>query len=158
MKDNDVWTLVDPPEEIKPIGYKWIFKRKRGIDGKVENYKAHLVVKDYRQRYSIDYDEIFFPVVMFKFIWIMLVIATYMDYKIWQINVKIVFLNGELQKKCIWYSLRVSHPQMSPKCASFKNLFMDWSKHLGVGTCILIRLSECMVFLGTEKNSVFINR
>ncbi len=34
MKVNDVWTLVDPPEGIKPIGCKWIFKRKRGADGK----------------------------------------------------------------------------------------------------------------------------
>ena len=47
MKVNDVWTLVDPPEGVKPIGCKWVFKRKRGTDGKVETYKAHLVVKGY---------------------------------------------------------------------------------------------------------------
>ena len=39
MKVNDVWTLVDPPEGVKPIGCKWVFKRKRGADGKVETYK-----------------------------------------------------------------------------------------------------------------------
>ena len=49
MKVNDVWTLVDPPEGVKPIGCKWVFKRKRGADGKVETYKAHLVIKGYRQ-------------------------------------------------------------------------------------------------------------
>ena len=36
MKVNDVWTLVDPPEGVKPIGCKWVFKRKRGADGKGE--------------------------------------------------------------------------------------------------------------------------
>ena len=36
MKINDVWTLVDPSEGIKPIGCKWIFKKKRGTDRKVE--------------------------------------------------------------------------------------------------------------------------
>ena len=41
MKINDVWTLVDPSEGVKPIGCKWVFKRKRGTDGKVETYKAH---------------------------------------------------------------------------------------------------------------------
>ena len=40
MKINDVWTLVDPPEEIKSIECQWIFNRKRGIDGKVKTYKS----------------------------------------------------------------------------------------------------------------------
>ena len=48
MKINDVWTLVDPPEGVEPIGCKWVFKRKRGADGKVETYKAHFVAKSYR--------------------------------------------------------------------------------------------------------------
>ena len=48
MKVNDVWTLVDLLEEVKPIRYKWIFKRKRGLDGKVEAYKIRLIAKGYR--------------------------------------------------------------------------------------------------------------
>ena len=59
MKVNDVWTLVDPPKGVKSIGRKWIFKRKRGTDRKVETYKAHLVAKEYHQHYCIDYDETF---------------------------------------------------------------------------------------------------
>ena len=47
MKVNNVWILVDPPEGIKFIGCKWIFKKKRGIDGKVETYKVRLVAKGY---------------------------------------------------------------------------------------------------------------
>ena len=47
MKVNDVWTLVDPLEGIKSMGCKWIFKRTRGVDGKMETYNAHLVVKKY---------------------------------------------------------------------------------------------------------------
>ena len=82
MKVNNVWTLVDPPEGIKSIGYKWIFKRKRDADGKVETYKACLIAKDYRQYYGIDYDEIFSPMAMLKSIRIMLAIAAYLDYKV----------------------------------------------------------------------------
>ena len=48
MYDNQVWTLVDPLKGVKPIGYKWIFKRKIGVDGKVETYKARLVAKGFR--------------------------------------------------------------------------------------------------------------
>ena len=56
IKVNDAWTLVDLPEGVKPIGCKWVFKRKRGTDGKVETYKARLVAKSCRQHYGIDYD------------------------------------------------------------------------------------------------------
>ena len=47
---NQVWTLVDPPEGINPIGCKWVFKKKIGADGRVETYKARLVAKDFRQK------------------------------------------------------------------------------------------------------------
>ena len=63
---------TDPPERVKPIGCKSVFKRKRGADGKVKTYNAHLVAKGYRQRYGIDYDEMFSPVAMLKSIRIML--------------------------------------------------------------------------------------
>ena len=42
---NKVWNLVNVPEGIVPIGCKWIFKKKIGVDGKVETYKARLVAK-----------------------------------------------------------------------------------------------------------------
>ena len=45
MYSNQVWLLVDPPNGVKPIGCKWIYKRKRGVDGKVETFKARLVAK-----------------------------------------------------------------------------------------------------------------
>ena len=47
MGSNKVWELVDLPEGIKPIGCKWVYKRKRGADGKVETFKTRLVAKGY---------------------------------------------------------------------------------------------------------------
>ena len=99
MEINSVWILVDLPEGVKPIGCKWIFKRKRGVDGKVETYKARLVAKGYRQRYGIDYNETFSPVAMLKSIRIMLALAAYFDYEIWQMDVRTAFLNGELEEE-----------------------------------------------------------
>ena len=96
MKINNVWILVNPHEGVKPIGCKWVFKRKRGADGKVETYKVYLIVKDYHQHYGIYYDQIFSSMAMLKSIRIMLAIVTYMDYEIWQMDVKIAFLNEEL--------------------------------------------------------------
>ena len=50
MHTNKVWTLVDAPEDINPIGCKWIFKKKIGADGQIETYKARLVAKGFRQK------------------------------------------------------------------------------------------------------------
>jgi len=98
MYENQVWTLVDPPEGIVPIGCKWVFKKKIGSDGKVETYKARLVAKGYRQRQGIDYEETFSPVVMLKSIRILLAIAAHYDYEIWQMDVKTAFLNGYIDQ------------------------------------------------------------
>ena len=74
-------------------------QRKRGADGKVENYKARLIAKGYRQCYGIDYDETFSPVAILKSSRIMLAIAAHLDYEIWQMDVKTAFLNGELDEE-----------------------------------------------------------
>ena len=44
---NKVWDLVKAPNDIKPVGCNWVYKRKRGIDGNVETFKARLVAKGY---------------------------------------------------------------------------------------------------------------
>ncbi|KAI5351567.1 hypothetical protein L3X38_004458 [Prunus dulcis] len=82
MYANQVWPLVDPLEGIVPIGNKWVFKGKNGLDSKVETYKARLVAKGYKQREGIDYEETFSPVAMIKSIRILLAITTYFDYEI----------------------------------------------------------------------------
>ncbi|KAL0463009.1 UNVERIFIED_CONTAM: hypothetical protein Slati_0188500 [Sesamum latifolium] len=46
MGSNQVWTLVDPPKGVRPIGCKWVYKRKLGVDGEVTAFKARLVAKD----------------------------------------------------------------------------------------------------------------
>ena len=96
MYDNQVWTLINPTDGLKTIGYKWVFKKKTDMDGNVHTFKARLVTKSFRQTHGIDYDETFSPVAMLKSIQILLSIAAYYDYEIWQMDVKTTFLNGNL--------------------------------------------------------------
>ncbi|KAK9020324.1 hypothetical protein V6N11_054813 [Hibiscus sabdariffa] len=98
MSENQTWTLVEPPERVKPIGCKWVFKKKTDMDGNVQSYKGRLVAKDFRQIHSVDYDETFSPVAMTKSIRILLAIAAFHDYEIWQMYVKTAFLNGKLEE------------------------------------------------------------
>ena len=99
MDDNKVWTLVDLPDGKRTIQCKWLFKRKMDMDGNMTTYKARLVAKGFSQIHGIDYEETFSPVAMFKSIRIMLAIAAFHDYEIWQMDVKTAFLNGKLEEE-----------------------------------------------------------
>ncbi|GKB85530.1 retrotransposon protein, putative, ty1-copia subclass [Tanacetum coccineum] len=99
MKDNEFWDLVELPSNGKTVGSKWLFKKKTDMDGAVHTYKACLVVKGYTQTLGIDYKETFSPVADIRAIRILIAIAAYYDYEIWQIDVKTAFLNGYLSKE-----------------------------------------------------------
>ncbi|GJT01454.1 retrotransposon protein, putative, ty1-copia subclass [Tanacetum coccineum] len=99
MKDNEVWVLVELPPNGKTVGSKWLFKKKTDMDGVVHTYKACLVAKGYTQTPGIDYEETFSPVADIRAIRILIAIAAYYDYEIWQMDVKTAFLNGYLNEE-----------------------------------------------------------
>ena len=99
MYENKLWTLVDLPDDRQAIENKWIFKKKTDADSNVTVYKAQLVAKGFQQVQGVDYDETFSPVAMLKSIRIMLAIAAFYDYEIWQMDVKTAFLNGFLEEE-----------------------------------------------------------
>ena len=66
LHSNEVWELVEPPPDRKVVGNKWIFKRKVDADGAVERYKARLVAQGCTQKFGLDYEEMFSPVVRFE--------------------------------------------------------------------------------------------
>ncbi|KAL0420266.1 UNVERIFIED_CONTAM: Retrovirus-related Pol polyprotein from transposon RE2 [Sesamum latifolium] len=94
-----VWTLVDPPKDVRPVGCKWVYKRKLGADGEVTAFKARLVAKGYTQQPGVDFEETYSPVAMPKSIRILLAIAAWYDYEIWQMDVKMAFLNGFVEEE-----------------------------------------------------------
>ncbi|GJT26529.1 zinc finger, CCHC-type containing protein [Tanacetum coccineum] len=68
---NNTWVLTDLPPGCRPLGCKWIFKRKLKVDGIVKKLKARLVIQGIKQ--NID------------------------SQIIHQMDVKATFLNGELE-------------------------------------------------------------
>nr|GEV66263.1 retrotransposon protein, putative, Ty1-copia subclass [Tanacetum cinerariifolium] len=81
----------------EPASYKAAMK-KTNMDGVVHTYKARLVAKGYTQLYGVDYEETFLPIADIRVIRILVSIATFYDYEIWQMDVKKAFLNGYLDK------------------------------------------------------------
>ena len=93
---NETWTVVELPSDRMPVGCKWIFKVEYGNDGNVEQFKARVVAKGYAQKYGIDYEETFSPVVQFSSIRTLLAYAVQNEMLIHQMDVVTAFLNGKL--------------------------------------------------------------
>nr|GEX95722.1 hypothetical protein [Tanacetum cinerariifolium] len=99
LDHNEVWVLVELPPNGKTVGSKWLFKKKIDMDGNVHIYKARLVAKEFTQISGIDYEETFSPVADIRAIRILIAIAAYYDYEIWQMDVKTAFLNEYLNEE-----------------------------------------------------------
>ena len=65
----------------------------------METYKTRLVAKGYTQKKGVNYEETFFPLAMHMSIRILLSIMASLDHEIWQIDVRIAFLNGNLDEE-----------------------------------------------------------
>jgi hypothetical protein len=96
---NQVWTLVVPPRDVNVIGTKWDFKNKQGEDGEVVRNKARLVAQEYNQVEGLDFGETFAPVARLGATRILLAFAASKGFKLYQMYVKSVFLNGVIQEE-----------------------------------------------------------
>lgn len=99
FKRNDVWYLTKRPCDKNAIGTKWIFKNKVDEHGTITRNKARLVAKGYAQIEEIDSKETFAPMARLESIRILLSIACYLKFKLYQMDVKSTFLNGLLQEE-----------------------------------------------------------
>ncbi|GJS09067.1 putative ribonuclease H-like domain-containing protein [Tanacetum coccineum] len=79
FKLQEVWTLVDLPNEKRAIGSKWVFRNKKDERGIVIRNKAILVAQGYTQEEGINYDEVFAPVARIEAIRLLLAYASFKD-------------------------------------------------------------------------------
>jgi hypothetical protein len=96
---NGTWELVERPYGCKPVGCKWVFKKKLKPDGTIDKYKARLVAKGYTQKEGEDFFDTYSPVARLTTICVLLSLAASHSLLIHQMDVKIAFLNEELEEE-----------------------------------------------------------
>jgi hypothetical protein len=100
LDGNETWEIVDTKQanSQKPLKSKWVFKVK--TDG---TYKARLVVKGCEQKFGVNYEETYSPVISISALRSLFAIATAKRYSIVTFNIKIVFLYGFLDEEVYIY-------------------------------------------------------
>ncbi|GKD24364.1 retrovirus-related pol polyprotein from transposon TNT 1-94 [Tanacetum coccineum] len=96
---NDVWELVPHPKSTPVIGTKWVYRNKLDENGIISRNKARLVAQGYNQQEGIDYDKTYAPIARLESIRILLAYACALDFKLFQMDVKIAFLNSFINKE-----------------------------------------------------------
>ena len=109
LEKNGTWEIVSLPEKKKSVRCKWVFKRKEGLSpSEPPKFKARLVAKGFSQIPSVDYNDVFSLVVKHSSIRTSFSIVAMHDLELVQLDVKTVFLHGELEEKISWISQKDS--------------------------------------------------
>ncbi|GKB51811.1 retrovirus-related pol polyprotein from transposon TNT 1-94 [Tanacetum coccineum] len=95
---NHTWELVALPPGCKPLGYKWIFKKKTKANGTIDKCKARLVIKRFKQREGLDYFDTHLPITRITSIGMILVIVSLRNLEVHQMDMKTAFINADLEK------------------------------------------------------------
>jgi hypothetical protein len=159
---NNTWVLVDLSLSSKPIGCKWVFRRKFNSDGSIQTFKARLVAKGFKQKEGIDYFDTYALVARITSIRILMALASIYDLYVHQMDVKTAFLNGDLDEEVYmeqpegfvlpnnekkvckfvksFYGLKQAHKQWNGKFDIV--ILSNGFKHNGADKCIYSKFTK----------------
>ena len=100
-----MWYLAPRPDDRTIIETIWVFVNKLDENGVITRNKSRLVVQGYNQVEGINYDEFFAPVARMEATRILIAFAAFVGFKLYQLDVKSAFLNGDLKRRCLLNNL-----------------------------------------------------
>lgn len=162
--DNNTWVMTQAPKGAKLIKTKWVFKTKRDNDGEIVRYKARMVAKGYTQRFGIDYEDTYAPVVRYASVRFLMAVAVQKNLKIHQLDAITAFLQGELNEEIYLEQPEGFHDGTNRACLLKKAIYglkqagRQWNKKLdatlkksGLRSC---KMDPCIYY--TDDHSLII--
>ncbi|GJS66050.1 copia protein [Tanacetum coccineum] len=152
--------LVPPPDNLKPLTLKWLFKNKHDEENKVIQNKTRLVVRGYRQEEGIDFEESFAPVARMEAIRIFLAYAAHKSFTMFQMDVKTAFLHGTIDPTLfirhfdddiLVVQVYVDDIIFGSSHPRYTQLFSDLKK----SSFEISMMGEMMFFLGLQVKRIF---
>ncbi|GKU96391.1 hypothetical protein SLEP1_g9632 [Rubroshorea leprosula] len=107
IEKNNTWELTELLKGKKTIDVKWVYKTKLKENGEVDNYKAHLVAKGYKQEFGVDYQEVATSVARHDTIRLVISSVAQNSWPAFQLDVKSTFLHGDLDEQDLLNNLLV---------------------------------------------------
>jgi len=96
---NNTWVVMDLPTGSVPIGCKWVFRIKYNTNGSIQTFKIRLVAKGFKQRERVDYFDAYAPMARITSICVLLALVSIYKLIVHQMDVKTIFLNGDLDEE-----------------------------------------------------------
>ena len=168
MEKNGTWTLIEPPKNAEVIGCKWIFKLKRNDEGFAIKHKARLVAQGFSQKFGLNYDEVFAPVVRASTFRTLLAIAGKEKLKVHHYNVKTAFLYGNLKETVLMKQpegIKIQEKghfvcKLNKCIYGLKQAAKSWNDKLNSYLQSLgftqAKADPCLFFKNTEKGKIYL--
>ena len=99
LHSRGTWNLFTLPVGKTPVGCHWVYTMKIDLDGRVDMLKAQFVAKGYTQVYGSDYYDTFSPIAKIAYVRLLLSMAAMQSWPLYQLDIKNVFLHGNLAKE-----------------------------------------------------------
>lgn len=96
---DETWDLVPSPPSKITVDCWWIYIIKVGSHEQVDRLLADLVVKSYIQIYGHEHGYPFCPVAKMSFVWLFLSMTVVRHWPFYQLDIKNVFLYGDLKER-----------------------------------------------------------
>ncbi len=120
---NEIWKLINLFKDRRVFRDKWIYKIKRKKHDEILRYKARWIIRDFEQIEELNYTKTFVSMIKFMNYKTMYIIMIVNDWKIEQMNVKIIFLYDKIHENVFVVQLTSFKQNFNKICKLNKTLY-----------------------------------
>ncbi|POM64986.1 Copia protein, partial [Phytophthora palmivora] len=99
LQANGTWELVETPTDANVVTSKWVYKIKFASNGELERFKARLVARGFTQKFGVDFEATFAPVLKISSLRLITALAAIWKAKLLQGDVPNACLKSDIDKK-----------------------------------------------------------